>query len=81
MSIGKNIDDRSMNGCISTNLEVIPTDCTVVIVLCLLRLQVRGLDENGLCIEKWFGVSCALILTLNSVGLTQIIFEAHVMLG
>ena len=37
-----------------------------------LHLCARSQDESGSCVAERFGVSCALILTLNSVGCTQI---------
>ena len=33
-------------------------------------IRMRGQYENGSCVREWFGVSCALILTLNLVGFT-----------
>ena len=57
-----------MNGCIRTHLEVIPTDS----LGSGLHLRTRSQDENGSHVGEQFGVSCALILTFNSVGLTQI---------
>ena len=66
-----------MNGCISTNSKVVLTaPSPQLAVQSGLRLHVRSDDENGSCIRERFGVSCTLILTLNSVGC-----EAHVMLG
>ena len=59
-SIGK--EDRLKNGCISTNLEVVPTDFTHLTVHSGWYLRARLADENRL------GVSCALILMLNSVS-------------
>ena len=60
-----------MNGCIRRNLEVVPTDSPQLTVYCSLRLYTRSQYENGLHVGEWFGVSCALILKLNSVACTQ----------
>ena len=59
-----------MNDCISTNLEVVPTDfaqLTVYSGLVGLRLHARSHYENGSPVGERFGVSCGLILTLYSV--------------
>ena len=62
-----------MNGCISTNLEVVPLDCTQLTVYSDLRLRVRGQDEKDSRVGKRFGSGLpALILTLNSVGCAHI---------
>ena len=37
-----------MNGCISTNLEVVPTDSAQLTVYSGLRLRVARASENGL---------------------------------
>ena len=65
-----------MNGCISTNLEVNPIDSSqlvvVVIVVCAYArdryMKMAHSSENGLESAR----CSALILTLNSVGCTQI---------
>ena len=67
-----------MNGCISTNLDVVPNDSPQLTVYGL-RLRARSQDDNGSRVGE--RVSCVLILTLNSVGWAQLICEAHVMLG
>ena len=69
-----------MNGCISTNLEVVPTDSPQLTVYSGVRPRERSEDENGSRVREWFEVSSALILTLNLI-LLKFIFEAHVMLG
>ena len=61
-----------MNGCISRNLEVVLTDSPQLTVYGGLHLHERSQDENGLRIRERAGVSCMLILTLNSIGCTQI---------
>ena len=43
-------------------------------VLCLLHLCMTGQNENGSRVGERFRVSCASILTLNSVGFTPIYF-------
>ena len=60
-----------MDGCISTNLEVVPTDSAQLTAYSRLRQRARSRYENGPCVGGRFEVSCALILTLNLVGCTK----------
>ena len=51
-----------MNGCISTHLEVVPTDTqelTEQAYYSVLRLHLRGQDENCSHVEERFRVSFA----------------------
>ena len=59
-------------GCMSRNLEVVPTDSPQLTVYSGLRLRARSKSENDSHVGERFGFSCALILTVNSVGCTQI---------
>ena len=60
-----------MNGCISINLEVVPTDSPQLTPYSGLCLRTRSQYGDVSLIGEWFGVSCALIPTLYSVGCTD----------
>ena len=68
-----------MNGCISTNLEVVPTDSPHLIVYSGLRLCARSRDENG----SW--VECLQLCIDSNVKFRTVaikfICEAHVMIA
>ena len=60
-------EDRSLNGCISSNLEVDQT-ATPQLPVYYIVVRTRSKDENGPHIGERFGVSSVLILALNLVA-------------
>ena len=56
-----------MNGCISTNLEVVSTDSAELTVCSGLRLRATSQYENGSCVKERFGVRCAFFFFISII--------------